>query len=302
MLQWSYEARNGRHSSFLNLKIAEVLRSVDVGAHVDGRILWGRKRGKSMRKMKKILMAMLTVMVLVAQAANPVMAKETKLIPPENMVKPKLPPAVTVVTPDENLPKVEIVGIYTAWDETLPVGLKAQRSNILGTDRQVMAGKYVDCVVAIDAPHAEDVYNLEVHLMADPAANHLTAIAEMRSDIKSLEKDITKTVVDLQMDDEIMLLTTNSPTYRGDECYWQTVSWPYMRIATVEKTTGNLLRSVDDETELNKVGTQISFSDLGMNGQQHLEVTFRLYAATEEEWDDYCDFMNNRLHLQESND
>ena len=84
----------------------------------------------------------------------------------------------------------------------LPVGLRASRSNILGSDRKVMSGKYVDCVVAIDLPSDEEFYNLQVYLVTDSASDQLIARVDAKRDFASSEVISAYTIADLQLDDD----------------------------------------------------------------------------------------------------
>lgn len=181
---------NDFHSSFLNLEIANLLLMVDVGAHGTKWKSSRRKRGNDMRKWRRLRTMMLAVVLMAVHLVTPVMAKDL----PEGFSYPKL-------DPDTDL-KVEIVGVYTAWNEELPVGLRTSRSNILGTDRKVMSGKYVDCVVAIDLPSDEEFYNLQVYLVTDSASDQLIARVDAKRDFASSEVISAYTIADLQLDDD----------------------------------------------------------------------------------------------------
>lgn len=265
---------NDFHSSFLNLEIANFLRTVDVGAHGTKWKSSRRKRGNDMRKWRRLRTMMLAVVLMVVHLVTPVMAKDL----PEGFSYPKL-------DPDTDL-KVEIVGVYTAWNEELPVGLRTSRSNILGTDRKVMSGKYVDCVVAIDLPSDEEFYSLQVYLATDSASNQLTARVDAKRDFASSEVISAYTIADLQLDDDIWSLTANAPNQNNDH-RWTCVSYPYLRTDAMEgsiRNWGQLFGKADNPAA---VHTEIVCDNFELDDCKHLEVTFRLYAVSGELWEDY---------------
>ncbi len=72
----------------------------------------------------------------------------------------------------------------------------------MGSDRKVMSGKYVDCVVAIDLPSDEEFYNLQVYLVTDSASDQLIARVDAKRDFASSEVISAYTIADLQLDDD----------------------------------------------------------------------------------------------------
>lgn len=272
-----------------------------------------------MRRLRRMVMVMLVAVVVAIQMVIPATAKDLtseqiqisnsrRGVDDENFAVPdnndELDDADQQSEPGvlgcwaypnlENAPQVEIAAVYTAWNENLPVGMKATRTNILGTERKVMLGSYVDCVVAIDLPDGVEFSNLQVFLTTNAAADQLRARVALCDSNSGFENIVScnDAVADLQLDDDILVLTDVAPCESETNHYhqWRLISWPYLQTDVAGSKIGNL-GFTQEASKLTTVCTKIICANFDLNDCQHFEVIFRLYSMSEEEWEEYQEYM-----------
>lgn len=256
-----------------------------------------------MRKGRKKILGVLLGFAMVLQLTMPVTAKtQSGVIRPEKKVMPQSRPVGDVgeVLAPAMRPKIEVTGVYTAWQEELPAGLKTSRTNILGTDRMIMPGSYVDFVVSADLYVPEDAWLIQIRLTAQPSLDEAETVMYVGSD------QVADSRVELSFAKDVKGVMTHAPAIENGKSAWSWVSDSYVKIDG-EEADFSIAYTPGTNTNPatwawgNYDGTVTMVSDIHpdivqmQSGNHHLEVTFRVYAFTEEESKDY-EFYSYYIH------